>query len=80
MEIVAKAGKMPGNSLEVSVFFYAKLFSWPTVGKLCRKDNIGQYAGSFRAPELPGAAMLLVVTKAVKVKQRLLSCVLEIDK
>lgn len=60
---------MPANLLEVSVFFYAKILSWPTVGKLCCKDDAGQYAGSFRASELPGAVMLLVVTKAVKVNQ-----------
>lgn len=39
MEIVAKAGKMPVNLLELFVFFYAKLFSWVRVGKLCSKDE-----------------------------------------
>lgn len=47
------------------------------VGKLCHKDDAGQCAGR---SELPGAAVLLVVTKAVKVKQRLLSCALETDR
>lgn len=77
METVAKAEKMPANLLGQSVFFYAKLFLWPTVGKLCHKDDAGQCAGS---SELPGAAVLLVVTKAVKVKQRLLSCALKTDR
>lgn len=39
MEIVAKAGKVPVNLLEVSVFFYAKLFSWPRVGKLRSEEK-----------------------------------------
>jgi len=38
--MVAKAGKVPGNLLEVSVFFCAKLFSVPRVRKLCSKDEV----------------------------------------